>query len=432
VGRALRGTPPSPEIILTGSSAGFSSFQIERFLVRQVLRPGLTAVLAWCFIGTMGQPTTIPAAIVRGGTSKGVFLRADDLPDDPAVRDRIILAVFGSPDPRQIDGLGGADPLTSKVAIIGKSARSDADVDYTHGYVGVETGIVDYEGNCGNISQAVGPYAVDEGLVPVSEPVTSVRIFNTNTHKLMVAEVPVLAGRAVSEGDCSIHGVPGTGARILVSFIDAVGSKTGRLLPTGNLTDVIHLGDGGTVEASLVDVAAPAVFIRAADLGMTGFELPSELTRRPDILKRMQAVRAEAAVMMGLAPDRSRVSPAIPKIGVVASPSEFRTISGEAVAASACDLVARTLALGALHKAYSVTGGLCLSAAASIEGTVVNQARSRAADAGGTVRIGHPSGVSDYVVQVVRDAQGAYSLRRAAVAGTARRIMDGRVYLPAL
>lgn len=380
----------------------------------------------------MGQSRTISAAVIRGGTSKGVFLRAADLPDDPAVRDRIILDVFGSPDPRQIDGLGGADPLTSKVAIIGRSARSDADVDYTHGYVGIETGVVDYEGNCGNISQAVGPYAIDEGLVSVSEPVTSVRIFNTNTHKLMVAEVPVRDGRAVSEGDFPIHGVPGTGARILVSFLDAAGSKTGRLLPTGNVTDQIRLANGETVEASLVDVAAPAVFVRASDLGMTGFELPADLSRRPDVLRRMQAVRTEAAVMMGLAPDRSRVSPAIPKIGVVAAPSDFQTISGGTVAASACDLVARTLALGVLHQAYAVTGGLCLSAAASIEGTVVNQVRRRVADADDTVRIGHPSGVSDYVVQVVRDAEGEFALRKVAVAGTARRIMDGRVYLPSL
>lgn len=378
----------------------------------------------------MGHKRTIPAAIIRGGTSKGVFLRAADLPEDAAARDRVILAVFGSPDPRQIDGLGGADPLTSKVAIIGPSDRADADVDYTLGYVGIETGVVDYEGNCGNISQAVGPYAVDEGLVAVSEPVTSVRIFNTNTNKLMVAEVPVRDGRAVSEGDFSIHGVPGTAARIIVNFIDAVGSKTGRLLPTGNLTDTIRLPGGKTVEASLVDVAAPAVFVQATDLGMTGFELPEDMN--PDILERMQAVRTEASLMMGLAPDRSRVSPAIPKIGVVAPASDFRTISGETVAASSCDLLARTLALGVLHKAYAVTGGLCLSAAASIEGTVVHQVRRPATDAIGAVRIGHPSGVSHYLVQVVREPDGTLSLRKAAVAGTARRIMDGRVYLPAI
>ncbi len=378
----------------------------------------------------MKPPHTIPAAIIRGGTSKGVFLRASDLPDEPAARDRVILAVFGSPDSRQIDGLGGADPLTSKVAIIGPSARSDADVDYTHGYVGIETGVVDYEGNCGNISQAVGPYAVDEGLVAVSEPVTLVRIFNTNTQKLMVAEVPVRAGRAVFEGDFSIHGVPGTGARIVVNFIDAAGSKTGRLLPTGNVTDRIRLADGRTVEVSFVDAATPAVFVRASDLGMTGLELPSDVSRHPDILERMQAVRIEAALMMGLVPDRPRVSPAVPKVGVVAPPSDFRTISGESIPSSECDLIARTLALGVLHKAYAVTGGLCLSAAAAIEGTVVHQMRRRAPDAGDVVRIGHPSGVTSYVVQVKRDAHGSFALRKVAVAGTARRIMDGHVHLP--
>lgn len=378
----------------------------------------------------MERRDTIPAAIVRGGTSKGVFLRTEDLPSDQDSRDRIILAIFGSPDPRQIDGLGGADPLTSKVAIIGPSSRDDADVDYTHGYVGIESGVIDYEGNCGNISQGVGPFAVDEGMVAVSEPVTLVRIFNINTQKLMVAEVPVRDGRAVFDGDFAIHGVPGTGARIVVNFIDAAGSKTGRLLPTGNVTDRIRLPDGRTIEASLVDASTPAVFVRAADMAMTGLELPDDVSRHPDVLERMQAVRIEAALMMGLASERSNVSPAVPKIGVVIPPTDFRTISGETIDASECDLVARTLALGVMHKAYAVTGGLCLSAASAIEGTVAHQVRRHGSRPHDVVRIGHPSGVTSYVVRVRRNSDGGFQLQKVAVAGTARRIMDGRAYLP--
>src|SRR5579862_1583024 len=196
---------------------------------------------------TMRDFERIRAAVIRGGTSKGVYLLAQDLPRDPALRDKVILAIFGSPDSRQINGLGGADPLTSKVAIIGRSSRADADVDYTIGYVGVDTAVVDYEGNCGNISQGVGPFAVDEGLVPVVEPFTVVRIFNTNTKKIIEAEVPVCGGRAVTEGDFVAEGVPGTGAKIVMNFVNSAGSKTGKLLPTGNVIDRIQLADGRSV-----------------------------------------------------------------------------------------------------------------------------------------------------------------------------------------
>jgi 2-methylaconitate cis-trans-isomerase PrpF len=378
----------------------------------------------------MRESERIRTAIIRGGTSKGVFLLASDLPCDPAVRDRVILSIFGSPDPRQIDGLGGADPLTSKCAIIARSARSDADVDYTLGYVGIDKGLVDYEGNCGNISQAVGPFAVDEGLVPVTEPVTQVRIFNTNTKKLLIAEVPVRNGKAVTEGDFAIHGVPGKGAKIVVNFVNAAGSKTGKLLPTGNVIDEIDLGRGRKISVSMVDAAAPAVFVRASDVGLTGRESPDDTKRNPEIVGIMEEIRVKAAVMMKLASDPKSVSPAVPKVGLVAPPQDYRTISGESISASDCDLLARTLALGVMHKAYAVTGGLCLSTAALIEGTVVNQVVSSQAKEAGAVRVGHPSGVSTYVVTVERNAAGQFELKKAAVAGTARRIMDGQVYVP--
>ncbi|HET9943900.1 MAG TPA: PrpF domain-containing protein [Terriglobia bacterium] len=371
----------------------------------------------------------IRAAIVRGGTSKGVFVFEEDLPRDPATRDATILKIFGSPDPRQINGLGGADPLTSKVAIIGKSSRPDADVNYTVGYVGINQAAVDYQGNCGNISIAVGPFAIDEGLVPAVEPITRVRIYNTNTNRILEAEVPVRNGRSVSEGDFTMDGIPGSGARIVVNFVNAAGSKTGRLLPTGRTVDMVELDDGRSVRCSMVDAATPAVFVQACDIGLTGTELPADTQTNPRILALMEEIRAKAAVLMKLSPSRGQVSPAVPKVGIVAAPCDYQTSTGKAIAAPDCDLVARTKALAVMHKAYAVTGGICLSTAAAIEGTVVYEIADRRAQQTGVVRIGHPSGVSSFLVSVSKTVSGEFELTKSATAGTARRIMDGYVYV---
>jgi 2-methylaconitate cis-trans-isomerase PrpF len=378
----------------------------------------------------MGENEKIRAAIIRGGTSKGVYLFADDLPRDPSIRDKVILSIFGSPDSRQINGLGGADPLTSKLAIIARSTRPDADVDYTFGYVGIDKGVVDYEGNCGNISQGVGPFAVDEGLVPVKEPVTRVRIFNTNTRKIIEAEVPVRGGKALTEGDFVLHGVPGSGARIVMDFVNSGGSKTGRLLPTGNVIDRIELANGRSVRCSLVDAANPAVFVQAEEIGLTGSELPKDTATDPRILEIMEDLRVKAAMMMSLAASPSAVSPAVPKVAFVAPPRLYHTISGESISESDCDLLARTKALAVMHKAYAVTGGICVSAAALIEGTVVNEVLGPVARRTGVVRIGHPSGVSSFAVAVTKKPSGEFELTKSAVVGTARRIMDGYVYVP--
>lgn len=372
----------------------------------------------------------IRAAIIRGGTSKGVYLLANELPKDPAIRDRVILAIFGSPDSRQINGLGGADPLTSKVAIIEPSSRPDADVNYTFGYVGIDKAVVDYDGNCGNISQGVGPFAVDEGLVPVTEPITTVRIFNTNTKKVIEAAVPVKDGKALTEGDFFVNGVPGTGAKILLNFVNSAGSKTGKLLPTGNVVDKMELQDGRSIRVSFVDAANPAVFVQAAEIGFTGKELPKDTVANPKILELMEEIRVKAALVMCLAPSPGKVSPAVPKIAFVAPPQEYETSTGKIVAASECDLLARTRALAVMHKAYAVTGGICVSAAALIEGTVVNEVVGERARTSGIVRVGHPSGVSDFVITVVKKPSGEFELTQSGVAGTARRIMDGLVYVP--
>jgi hypothetical protein len=378
----------------------------------------------------MREYERIRAAIIRGGTSKGVYLLASDLPKDPAVRDQVILAIYGSPDPRQINGLGGADPLTSKVAIIARSTRQEADVDYTFGYVGIDKAVVDYDGNCGNISQGVGPFAVDEGLVPVNEPITKVRIFNTNTKKVIEAAVPVKDGKALTEGDFFVNGVPGTGAKIVLNFVNSGGSKTGKLLPTGNVVDKMELGDGRSIRVSLVDAANPAVFVQAAEIGFTGKELPKDTAANPEILDLMEEIRVKAALMMRLAPSSDRVSPAVPKVAFVAPPQAYETSAGKTVAASDCDLLARTKALAVMHKAYAVTGGICVGAAALIEGTVVSEVVGPQAKTRGIVRVGHPSGVSDFVITVIKKPSGEFELTQSGVAGTSRRIMDGFVYVP--
>lgn len=372
----------------------------------------------------------IRAALIRGGTSKGVFLLAQDLPADVALRDQVILAIFGSPDRRQIDGLGGGDPLTSKVAIVARSARPNADVDYTVGYVAVDRAHVDYEGNCGNISQAVGPFAVDEGLVPVIEPVTRVRIFNTNTGKVIEADVSVKDGRARTVGDFRIDGVPHGGSMIHLNFVNSTGSKTGKLLPTQNVVDHVTLADGRRVRVSLVDVSAPAIFVKASDIGLTGTEMPADTVNRPEILAVMEELRVQGALMMNLAHSADRVSPAVPKVAFVAPPQPYTTLRGVMIGVDDCDLIARTRALSVMHKAYAVTGGICVSAAAMIEGTVVHEVVGRGALQSGIVRLGHPSGVSRFTIDVARGSSGEMEVRRSGVVGTARRLMDGYVYVP--
>lgn len=375
----------------------------------------------------------IPCVIMRGGTSKGVFFREAALPAGPERRERVILAVFGSPDVRQIDGLGGADPLTSKAAIIGPPSRPDADVDYTFGYVGITQAAVDWKGNCGNISSAVGPYAIDEGIVRPTDPLTTVRIYNTNTKKLLVAEVPTAGGRFQPEGDYAIAGVPGTGAKIRLDFRETAGSVTGRLLPTGRVTDTLVLEGGRTLTVSYVDCANPFVFVRAADLGLTNAESVEEWSSHPTALKVMEEIRCAAAEVLAIAKDRrtaSAESPGVPKVALVAPPRPFAALSGKPVAAGEVHLLARMTSLQKPHKAFATTGGVCLAVASRIPGSVVHEAIPPALRDAETLQIGHPSGVMAVDVLVER-AEAGFAVRRAAIGRTARRLMDGFAYVPA-
>ncbi|MBI4525229.1 MAG: 3-methylitaconate isomerase [Deltaproteobacteria bacterium] len=372
----------------------------------------------------------IPCAIYRGGTSKPVFFLAKDLPEDRNKRDRFVLEAFGSPDPRQIDGLGGADPLTSKVAYIGPPSMPETDIDYTFGYVGITSPVIDYTGNCGNTSAAVGPFALLRGLIKAVEPMTKVRIHNTNTKKVIVAEFAVKNGEFVAEGDFRIDGVPGTGSKILLDFIDSGGSVTGKLLPTGKVREEIKFPTLGALEVSMVDAANPFVFVRASDLGLRGNETIDEFGGNESLLKKCEEIRSVVAEIMGIAKkeEATRVSPGVPKIAVVAPPDSYATPKGQ-VDVSEIDIIARMTALQKLHKAYAVTGAVCLGAAAKIEGTIVNEIYRRVQpDKPAAVRVGHPSGTLQVEIEIVK-RNGRLELTKAALARTARLLMDGYVYV---
>lgn len=373
----------------------------------------------------------VRCVIQRGGTSKGVFLHDRDLPADPASRERVILAIFGSPDKRQIDGLGGADPLTSKVAILKSSARDDADVDYTFGAVGIAEGMVDFRGNCGNISSGVGPFAIDEGLVKATDPMTVVRIFNTNTQKLLLAHVGTRNGQVVYAGDCRIDGVPGTSAPIALDYSATAGSATGKLLPTGRVIDEVVIPSLGKIRMSIVDAGNPMCFIRPDALGLSGTEGPAD----PQVLAALDAVeliRGTAAALIGMVgrPEdaRSRI-PSIPMLAFVSEAADYTSFTGERIAKEDIDFVSRLFYMQEMHKTYAGTGTVATGAAAMIEGTLVNEVNTRRSLETKIVRIGHPSGVIEIDVEVAHKG-GGFELRRAAFNRTSRRIMDGTVYVP--
>jgi methylitaconate Delta-isomerase len=374
----------------------------------------------------MQKKTQFPCTIMRGGTSKGVFLRERDLPQDPVLRDRIILAIFGSPDFRQIDGLGGADSLTSKLAIIAPAREPDRDINYTFGAVGIDKAFVDYSANCGNISSAVGPYAVDTGLVKAVEPFTVVRIYNTNTKKMIHAKVPVKKGRFTPDGDYVIAGCPGGGAKIELSFMDPGGAATGRLLPTGNAVDELTLASGERYAVTIVDAGNPTAFIRAAELSLRGDELPADFDRDTATRTKLEAIRRKVAELMEIP-----VSQSLPKISFIAPARDFRTATGETVGKESVSMLARLMAMGKMHKAFAITAGIPAAIGAVIPGSVVNRVVTGGAAvcAEGKIVIGHPAGMMDVKVDARFGAKGPFIVS-CTVGRTARRIMDGRVYVP--
>lgn len=371
----------------------------------------------------MSEQRALHCVIMRGGTSRALFLRANDLPQDPRARDAVILALFGSPDPRQIDGLGGADILTSKVAIIGPPTRPDADLDYTFGQVSIHEPVVDYDINCGNISAAVGVYAIEEGFVRTSEPTTAVRVHNTNTGKIFVAHVPVLGGAPAVEGECVIDGVPGSGAEIVLDYTGTVGAATGSLLPTGHPRDQLPVPRlGRQVEVSIVDVANLCVFVSAADVGMSGTEGPKEFSAAH--LQALMAVKEAAAETVGVPPDGL-----VPLPVAVAPAVSYHTFTGVDVQAEDVHFLAR-LAGGRppmLHKAFPGTAGACTAVATVIDGTV--PALISRPVRGDQIVIGHPSGVMHTRARV--RGGPPWEVQRAGYSRTARRLMEGYAFVRA-
>lgn len=375
----------------------------------------------------------VKCTIMRGGTSKGIFFHRNDLPKEEALRDKIIRRIFGAPDPREIDGLGGADTLTSKVAIIGPPTREVCDVDYLFGQVNMVEPMIDWKSNCGNISAAVGPFAIDEGLVDAVEPMTKVRIHQVNTGKVIIAEVPVKGNKAEVEGDHVIAGVPGTGAKIVLDWSDSAGSVTGRLLPTGNLTDALHIEGEGDLEVSLVDAAIPVVFVRADSLVLKGSETPQEIDSNAGLLERIEKIRSVAAEKMGLCDDwreATKKVPYSPFFAICAPPLSYKDwTTGEEVREDSVDLVVRLLFMQKMHKTYPVTGTICTVAAAMIPGTIVNQMARPGIIEKGELRIGHPAGILIPEGKVDFE-NGGYVLKRATVDRTARCLMKGYAFVP--
>ncbi len=374
----------------------------------------------------------IPCVVQRGGTSKGIYLHREDLPEDEAQMIKVILSIFGSPDRRQIDGLGGAEPLTSKVAIIAPSKKPGADVDYTFGAVDLLEPIVDFSGNCGNLSSGVGPFAIDEGLITPTGSETVVRIYNTNTDKILKAFVPTSGGKTKYLGDFRIDGVPGTASKILLDYSETAGAVSGKLLPTGNPVDKVKIPSIGEIEISIVDAANPLVFFKAEALGFKGTEGPFD-QKVLDSLDKIELIRGTAAEMLGMVDkaEKARMScPAIPMAAYVSPPSDYTAYTdGASIKAGDVDFVSRVFYMQEMHKLYPGTGTVCTGAAAMIEGTVVNAVTAKRAFETETVRIGHPSGIITIEAAVEKTAAG-FKLTKAAFARTSRRIMEGQVYVP--
>jgi len=353
--------------------------------------------------------TKIPCVIMRGGTSRGPFFHASDLPADVPTRDAVLLAVMGSPHEIQVDGIGGAHSVTSKVAIISKSKRPGADVDYLFAQVFINEKRVDTKPNCGNMLVAVGPFAIETGLVPAKHGETTVRIFNVNTQSLVDSIVQTPGGTVTYSGDAAIDGVPGTAAPVKLNFKSAIGSVTQKLLPTGRPLDVI---DG--VEVSCVDVAMPVILMRAEAFGKTGHETAAELDADKELFKRMESIRRKAGVLMGMG-DVSKL--VVPKIALLSKPRKGGAITSRFFVPDAC------------HKAHPVTGTVCIASACAMPGTVASQTAPLSPSPQGMIRIEHPSGMIIIDLDVDLDG-GRQELRRAALVRTARRVFEGQVCVP--
>ncbi|MEH3085757.1 MAG: 2-methylaconitate cis-trans isomerase PrpF [Xylophilus ampelinus] len=388
----------------------------------------------------------IPATYMRGGTSKGVFFRLEDLPaaaqsPGPA-RDALLLRVIGSPDPygKQIDGMGGATSSTSKAVILAPSARPGHDVDYLFGQVAIDRALVDWSGNCGNLSAAVGPFAIANGLVdPARVPrdgVCTVRIWQANIGKTIVAQVPVAGGAVQETGDFELDGVTFPAAEVPLEFLDPAdegdGADAGAMFPTGAVVDALDVPGVGRLRATLINAGIPTVFVEAEALGYDGTELQDAVNGDPQALSRFEAIRNHAAVRMGLVRGLAEAAGRqhTPKVAFVAPPRGYRASSGRPVAAAEIDLLVRALSMGKLHHAMMGTAAVAIGTAAAIPGTLVHAA----AGGGGpraAVRFGHPSGTLRVGAEARQRADGQWTVTKARMSRSARVLMEGWVRVPA-
>ncbi|MGE8059514.1 2-methylaconitate cis-trans isomerase PrpF [Pseudomonas sp. NPDC089547] len=377
------------------------------------------------------------AVYMRGGTSKGVFFQPDWLPAEPALRDRILLRVVGSPDPygQQIDGMGGATSSTSKVVLVSRSEREDCDVDYRFGQVAIDRPVIDWSGNCGNLTSAVGLFAITQGLIDAPRDGHAVvRIWQANIGAKIVAHVPMKDGHAQEEGDFILDGVSFPSAEVKLEFIDPSGDGDddgGSMFPTGNSIDLLEVPGVGQVEATLINAGNPAIFIRAAALGLQGNELQAQVNGNAVLLAQAEAIRAHAAVRMGLAatPEQATAErPHTPKLSFVAPASAYVAANGEAIDPATLDLNARIFSMGKLHHAMTGTGAVAIAVASVIPGTLLSALVPDAA--GRQVRFGHPSGTLAVGAEAHQE-QGTWKVSKAVMSRSARRIMSGEVHVPA-
>lgn len=384
----------------------------------------------------------IPATYMRGGTSKGVFFRLQDLPESAQApgkaRDNLLLRVIGSPDPyaKQIDGMGGATSSTSKTVIISPSTRPGHDVDYLFGQVSIDSAFVDWSGNCGNLSAAVGPFAISSGMVDASRipqnGVAVVRIWQANINKTIIAHVPVTHGQVQETGDFELDGVTFPAAEVQLEFMDPAAEEEGgggAMFPTGNLVDNLEVPGVGTLKATMINAGIPTIFVNADAIGYTGTELQEAINGDPKALAKFETIRAHGAVRMGLIKnvEEAATRQHTPKVAFVAPPASYTASSGKQVQAGDIDLLVRALSMGKLHHAMMGTAAVAIGTAAAIPGTLVNLAAGGGARE--AVRFGHPSGTLR-VGAAAQQVDGEWGVTKAIMSRSARVLMEGWVRVP--
>lgn len=387
----------------------------------------------------MQKQMEVRATYMRGGSSKGVFFEAGDLPADAARRDALLMRVIGSPDPygKQTDGMGAATSSTSKVVLVSRSTRAGCDVDYLFGQVDIEQPRIDWTGNCGNLSTAVGPFAIARGLVDApADGVAVVRIWQANIGKVIVAHVPMAGGTVQELGDFELDGVAFPAAQVRLDFLAPGGdgsSAEESLLPTGRVADVLSVEGVGRFDVTYINAGNPTIFLRAGDLGLTGKELQPEVNGDAALLARIEAVRAAGAVAMGLAASAAQATasrPGTPKLAWVAPPADYVASSGKAVPAQALDLLVRIVSMGKLHHAITGTGAVAVGAAAAVEGSIVAQALRPGVAAGQDVRMGHTSGALAVGAMAEHTRERGWVISQVSLSRSARRLMEGVVLVP--